>query len=183
MHNLIPVLGSVVFKFRTDATGAATGNQTLFCWNTSRYPSGDHVALTPDPVWENNDARQLIWIPTSGASLRATNFIGSDPVVSTANSSMPVNNWYVVTVAWNMAEFAVRLKIGAGTTLMDTMTPEPTVPAQQMENRMRVGYLKPGGAVSPPAPQYLAMAEMAFFHDDILVNQPTEAAALVASWT
>ena len=181
MHNLIPVLGSVVFKFRTDTSGSAV-SLAILNWNASRYPNGDHVAVTPNPVWEDNDYRSIFWLPTSGSLLRATNFVGSDPTVATAFGALPINTWYVVTVAWNMRELAVRMKIGAGTTLMDIMgPPEPAIGTQQMENRMRFGYLKPAAAPIT-APQYLAVAQMAFFQDDILVNQPTEAAALVASW-
>ena len=183
MHNLIPIEGSVVFKFRTDAAGVATGNLTLFCWNGSQYLTGDHAALVRNTNWELNDYRQIFWLPQSGPiGLRATTFSGSDPSITTTAGMVALNVWHVITVAWNIREEAVRLKIGSATTLLDTISPEGNIGPQQYEDRMRFGYLKPAGA-GIPAPQYVSVAEMAFFQDDILTNQAALAASLVASWS
>jgi hypothetical protein len=180
LPNPILVQGSIVFKFHTDASGAATGTLAIMGWASPGYATGDHVASTPLGPWESYDLRQLYWMATSALHrLRATNLSGSDPLVETA--ALALNTWHVATVVWNHRDLAAKLQLGAGAIITDTQTPEPLQAPAQAESRMRLGYLKVSGGLT--APQHFSIAQMAFFEDDILLNQPTEAAALVASWS
>jgi hypothetical protein len=178
--NPIPITGSIVFKFHTDAA-TTSGNLTIFNWQNSKYPTGDHVALTRVTPWEANDARQVVWISSSNIGLRMTTLVGGDPIVTIGTAGLPINTWHVVTLVWNMRNLSATMRVGAATPVTDAVTPEANVGPQQHEDLMRLGYLKPSGGLT--VPHHMSVAEVAFFQDDILANQPAEAAALVASWT
>lgn len=178
MPNPIMINGSVVFKFHTDATGAGTGSVAPFGWANAGYANGDHAALTPLGPWESYDYRYILWLATSAAhALRATAL--GNPVVTTP--ALALNTWHVATAVWNARDFASKVRIGTGTTLTDVVEPEPPAALGWHELRMRFGYVKASGGLT--SPQHFSVAQMAFFQDDILLNQPVEAAALVASWS
>jgi hypothetical protein len=179
-YNLIPVHGSVVIKFHTDSTGSINSILPMLWWRQTAFSTGDHVALTPKVPWDLYDGRALSWFSPSGGFVRVGSFKASTlPACDSAPAAL--NTWHVVTGTWT-TRMESRVKVDAAATVTKTVPSVPVVPPQYEEDTMRFGYLKVTGMPTFP-PQHLSVAQFAFFHDDILANQPTEAAALVASWS
>jgi hypothetical protein len=177
IDNPIPVLGSIMFKIHSDATGAPTGSLAMFDWRNSLFNNDDHAALAPRGPWEAFDARKVFFFAT-GPYIRVTSFIGSDPL---ANSDfVPANTWTVCTTVNNFELSEAKARLGNGATVIDNAPLSNNVPPQYQEDTMRFAYLKETGGLTPP--QHLSIAQFAFWHDDILLNQSELAESLANSW-
>jgi hypothetical protein len=168
----IPTIGSVVLKLNTNAV-SADGSLDFITMRITAYAAGDHAALTLVEPWESYDYRYLTF-QGSTATVR----IGSRGGATAASAALAADTWQVATGVYSLKDKIIKMRIGTGT----IFTAASTVGLMQFsDSRMRFGYLKAtGGLVSG---HHLSVAQIAFFHDDILANQLALANSLVASWS
>jgi hypothetical protein len=173
-RQIIPLMGSIVAKIHFDPNSLDGALDIVTTRVTSFGNIDDHAALTVTGLWEDYDKRIF---GIAGGSMDA--FIG-DRIPSGAGVSIDVafNAWHVVTGVWNLATKQAKLRIGAGTVVEDAST---TTAPQWIDDVIRLGYLRATSGIT--AGKHCSVAEIAFFHDDILLNQASLAAGLVASWT
>jgi hypothetical protein len=170
----VPIMGSVMFKMHLTASGL-DGTLIPIWQRTSTYGPDDHTASTIIGAWTTSDRRNVTYLNAVPA-MNAGDY-GGGPAAQCTIPPIASPVWAVYTFAWNTFDKIARAKRDSLTTVTSAVFGSVV---QSADDILRIGYAS--GAVVGPT-RHLAISEMAFFHDDILQNQASDAAGLIASWS
>jgi hypothetical protein len=171
-------MGSVVMALHTTALSPeATLDIVTMAHAHGAYEiedyGADSWAVGAGDTWETFDQRFISHAAASN-TFRASDRSG-DPAITIPHL---LDTWVILTAVFNPETFEIKLKRNGGSVAFDSAVFGGTR-FQWAEHLLRLGYLR--SSVSIGGGRHIAVGEIHFFFDDILLNQSAAHASLEAS--
>lgn len=163
--------GSFVIAINSNTTGVGDGTLWPLAFRQTKFPAGDHAAETPRTPWEDFDLSQNVNI--YGSRFRITDS-AADPLV---DATMTLNAWNILTGVYSRKTMQAKVQLNAGTPVIDSPA-TAELRCQWLADTMRIGYINATGTIASGG--HIAIGEVHFFSDDVLLDQPTAHSAFLS---